>query len=69
MRETERGREKDRERGKAKSLKFLCHLLLTLTSGSESSQGPCDTGGLMSRVRGVGSRGSSPGSRDVRSPP
>ena len=56
--ERARGREggRKRERGNAKSLKFLSRLLLTLTSGSESSQSPGDTGGLMNRLRGGSSR-------------
>ena len=68
-REREREGRRKQGRGNAKSLKFLSHLLLTLTSGSESSQSPGDTGGLMNRLRGVGSRGSSSGSRDVGSLP
>ena len=67
--ERERGGRRKRGRGNAKSLKFLSHLLLTLISGSESSQSPGDTGGFMNRLRGVGSRGSSSGSRDAGSLP
>ena len=68
-REREREGRRKRGRGNAKSLKFLSHLLLTLISGSESSQSPGDTGGLMNRLWGVGSRGSSSGSRDAGSLP